>query len=133
MVEIKKQLAAKGYRLTKPRQEIFASLDHEPQSVLQIIEKLKKKNIKIDKVTVYRTLASFVELDLVEETQFKDKISVYELADHKHHHHVQCESCGKIEDICLDEKLLIQAAKKSSSFKIISHHLEFFGLCKKCH
>lgn len=133
MVEIKKQLAAKGYRLTKPRQEIFASLDHEPQSVLQIIEKLKKKNIKIDKVTVYRTLASFVELDLVEETQFKDKISVYELADHEHHHHVQCEKCGKIEDICLDENLLIQAAKKSSSFQIRSHHLEFFGLCKKCH
>lgn len=133
MVEIKKQLAAKGYRLTRPRQEIFAILSHEPQSVVEIIGQLKKKKIKIDKVTVYRTLASFVKLDLVEETQFKNKISVYELADHQHHHHVLCEKCGKIEDISLDEKILIKAAKKSSSFQITSHHLEFFGLCKKCH
>ena len=133
MAQIKKQLAAKGYRLTKPRQEIFEILSHEPQSVTEIITRLEKKNIKIDKVTVYRTLASFVKLQLVEETQFKNKVSVYELADHEHHHHVQCEKCGKIEDICFDEELLLQTAEKKSSFQIISHHLEFFGLCKKCH
>ena len=133
MLEIKEKLAKKGYRLTKPRQEIFAVLSHEPQSVLEINQKLKKKKLKIDKVTVYRTLSSFVEIGLVDETQFKNKISVYELADHEHHHHVLCEKCGKIEDICLDEKILIQAASKSSSFQIKSHHLEFFGLCKKCH
>jgi Fe2+ or Zn2+ uptake regulation protein len=133
MSSIKDKLAAKGFRLTQPRQVIFEVLSHRPQSVMEIIEKLAKKKLQIDKVTVYRTLSNFVKLNLVEETQFKDKISVYELADHEHHHHVLCEKCGQIEDIHLDEKLLINAAKKLSSFQINSHHLEFFGLCKKCH
>jgi len=133
MVQIREELAAHGCRMTKPRQEIFAVLNHSPQSVVEIIEKLKKKNLSVDKVTIYRSLTNFVKLGLVEETQFKDKISVYELADHKHHHHLVCEKCGKIEDICLDENLLVQAVKKVSSFQIKSHHLEFFGFCKKCH
>ncbi len=128
----KKQLAAQGYRLTKPRQEIFAVLKHKPQSVADIFEQLQQKKLKIDKVTVYRTLENFVKLNLVAETQFKDGISVYELADHEHHHHVLCENCGRIEDICLDENLLMKAVKKSSSFLIKSHRLEFFGLCQKC-
>lgn len=133
MMELnKEQLKASGYRLTKPRQEIFAVLKHKPQSVLEIATKLREKKIKIDKVTVYRTLENFVKLGLVVETRFKDNISVYELADHEHHHHVLCEKCGRIEDISLNEDLLIEAAKKSSSFIIKSHHLEFFGLCRKC-
>lgn len=132
MISIKEKLSSQGYRMTKPRQAIFANLDHEPQSVAEISDRLKKQKIKIDKVTIYRTLTQFVKLGIVEETQFKDKISVYELADQEHHHHVICDNCGKIEDICLDEKILVEAAKKNSSFKIKSHHLEFFGLCKKC-
>lgn len=128
----KKQLKAHGYRLTKPRQEIFAVLKHKPQSVTEILAQLHEKKLKIDKVTVYRALENFVKIGLVAETQFKDGVSVYELADHEHHHHVLCESCGRIEDICLDENLLLKAAKKSSSFFIKSHRLEFFGLCQKC-
>jgi Fur family ferric uptake transcriptional regulator len=131
-MQIREKLAAKGYRMTKPRQEIFNVLCHAPQSVLEIMSNLQKKKLQIDKVTVYRTLTSFVKLGIVEETQFKDKISVYELADQKHHHHVVCDTCGKIEDIELDENLLEEAAKKSSTFQIKSHHLEFFGLCRKC-
>ncbi len=129
---IKDQLAKQGYRFTKPRQAIFDTLSHAPQSVATIANKLAQKKLKIDKVTIYRTLSNFVQLNLVEETQFKDGITVYELTTKKHHHHVMCEQCGQIEDICLDENLLIQTAKKLSSFKINSHHLEFFGLCKKC-
>lgn len=128
----KKQLKAHGYRLTKPRQEIFAVLKHKPQSVVEILVQLHEKKLRIDKVTVYRALENFVKIGLVAETQFKDGVSVYELADHEHHHHVLCESCGRIEDICLDENLLLKATKKSSSFLIKSHRLEFFGLCQKC-
>lgn len=132
MESIKTQLAAAGLRLTKPRLAIFSALDHKPQSVADISRKLAKKKLQIDKVTIYRTLTSFVKLGLVEQTQFKDQVAVFELADQHHHHHVLCEGCGKIEDISLDEELLVKAAKKKSSFEIKSHHLEFFGLCQKC-
>jgi Fur family transcriptional regulator, ferric uptake regulator len=133
MSSIKHQLTAAGLRLTKPRLEIFAALDHKPQSIVEISHKLIKQKLRINIVTIYRTLESFVKLGLVAQTQFKDQIAVFELADHQHHHHVLCESCGKIEDITLDENLLLSAAKKKSSFQIKSHHLEFFGLCHKCH
>lgn len=130
--KIKEKLAANGCRMTKQRQEIFAVLSHHPQSVLEIAEKLNKKAIKIDKVTVYRSLDNFVKLGLAAATQFKDKVTVYELADHDHHHHIVCEKCGKVEDVCLDENLLMKAVKKLSSFEITNHHLEFFGFCRHC-
>ena len=134
MISIQAKLAAHGLRLTKPRQEIFAVLDHQPQSVLEISQKLTKKKLQIDKVTIYRTLDCFVNLGLASKTQFKDQTFVYELADQDHHHHhVVCEGCGKIADIELDEAVLLKTAKQKSPFQIISHHLEFFGLCQKCH
>ncbi len=133
MTSIQAKLAAHGHRLTKPRQAIFTVLSHQPQSVLEISQKLSKKKLQIDKVTIYRTLDCFVNLGLANKTQFKDQTFFYELADHKHHHHVVCEGCGKIADIELDEAELLQKVRKNSPFQIKSHHLEFFGLCQKCH
>lgn len=133
MSDLIDKISKKGSRLTKQRQAILESLTHAPQSADQIMAKLAKQGIILDKSTVYRNLHKLVALKLLAVTQFKNKISVYELVDHNHHHHhIVCENCGKIEDISLEEKALIKAANQKTTFKITSHHLEFFGLCSKC-
>ena len=133
MKDIAALLQKKGYRLTNPRREILAALSGTPQSVDAILELLRKKGSSADKVTVYRTLDLFVELGVANKTQFKDKVSVYELSHkHDHHHHLVCDNCGSVQDIAFDESELLKKVKRHSNFKVISHTLEFFGLCVNC-
>ncbi|OGG34879.1 hypothetical protein A2363_00040 [Candidatus Gottesmanbacteria bacterium RIFOXYB1_FULL_47_11] len=133
MEEIAKTLQQKGYRFTKQRQQIFDALTSSPQSVEEIIASLRNKDISIDRVTVYRTLDCFVNLNLVGKTQFKDKTAKYELLTMaNHHHHLVCDKCGSVEDIPLDDSILLKRVHKQTDFQVNSHSLEFFGICANC-
>ena len=58
---------------------------------------MKKKDPRVGRVTVYRTLAVMVEAGLVEERQFrKDRVLYEHVVGHHHHDHMVCVSCGKI-------------------------------------
>lgn len=112
---------------TRIRQELLHLLasSKQPLSVPQLI-----KNISANKTSLYRQLESLQKNKLVLETDFGDGKKHYELSSLGHHHHLICNSCGHIEDICFSEKLLLSQIK--SPFKIQTHHLEFFGLCANC-
>jgi len=132
MKNILKQLRKAGYRLTKPRKQVLEVLTFYPQSVTDIVTLLKKKQAKVDRATVYRTLQVLVELGVVGKTKFNDQTTMFELLSDDHHHHLVCTDCGAVEDICLDETLLINQVNKQTKFKVKSHTLEFFGLCTHC-
>jgi Fur family transcriptional regulator, ferric uptake regulator len=133
MNDFSKALRHKGHRYTIQRQEILNVLTKIPQSVFQVYESLIKSGIDIDKVTVYRTLDYFTELGIVGKIQFQEKVTKYELIESgEHHHHLVCNKCGKVEDIPLNDEDLINKIGLQSNFKIISHSLEFFGLCHQC-
>lgn len=86
----------------------------------------------VNKTTVYRQIEKLLVKGKILEADFGDGKKRYEVNSGKHHHHLICENCGKLEDIVISEKvLLIQVAKKSK-FKVKRHNLEFFGLCDKC-
>jgi Fe2+ or Zn2+ uptake regulation protein len=119
-------------RLTKQKQALLNVLCQEPKSVQQIEAELAQIDKKMDQSTIYRNLNAMVENGLLTATTFDQKTKLYELAHHEHHHHVLCEKCGKIGDICLDENLLLEQVKKQSNFSITGHHLEFFGCCGDC-
>jgi Fe2+/Zn2+ uptake regulation proteins len=133
MKNINKKLKENGYRATTQRKHIFDTLLPFPQSISEISSSLKNKGTNIDIVTIYRTLDCFIKLGIVGKTQFKDKISKYEIISNDyHHHHLVCDRCGSIEDIPLDDNFLINKISKQTNFKIKSHSLEFFGICGKC-
>jgi Fur family transcriptional regulator, ferric uptake regulator len=123
----------KGHRLTKPRQLVLDVLTEKPQSVLEIIDRLKLLNTTVDKVTVYRTLSYFLGLGFVGKTQFQTQEAKYELIDQNHHHHhLVCDICGTVEDIPIHDTYLINRINKITGFHIKSHEFEFFGVCKNC-
>jgi len=132
MDTITKILKEKGQRFTSQKKEVFCILKHKPQTVLEILNSLTAKNYLMDKTTIYRILMSFEELGLVREVNLGDREIRYELANNEHHHHLVCEKCRSIEDVELNEAELLREVKNQSSFKIKSHSLEFFGICKKC-
>ena len=90
---------------------------------------------KIDLVTVYRTMQTFVEAGLVERVNLADGIARFELSvdESHHHHHVVCRTCNKIEIIehCFGKELNKMAARLG--FFEIKHSLEFYGICRSCH
>lgn len=120
-------------RLTKQKQALLKILSHEPQSVQQIEISLTKAKQSMDQSTIYRNLNAMVESGLLTATTFDQKTKLYELAHHEHHHHILCEKCGKIGDVCLDEQILIDQVSKQCDFQITGHHLEFFGRCSACY
>lgn len=95
---------------------------------------LNLKN-KLDEATVYRTLSSFEKNKIIRRVNLKKDSAYFEL-NNDHHHHIVCESCGKIEDFRENveiEKILKKIVEGSSNFKNINEHsLELFGSCNFC-
>lgn len=103
----------------------------KPLSVKDLAERLD--NTGIDTVTLYRNVDSLESIGLLKKIFIDNKQSYYELSSEKHHHHLVCKKCGKIEDIEDCKVAISNDAIRRSGFDNISHHsLEFFGICKKC-
>lgn len=102
-----------------------------PASIDQIE---KKVGAEANYVTLYRVLKQFVEKGIVYQTDFRQGKAFFEYQTH-HHHHITCSGCGLREEIgsCISDVVLKSARAESKKFTaIISHSLEFFGLCTKC-
>lgn len=93
--------------------------------------------------TVYRTLELLTRIGLVSKFDTGDDRARYEFADPTgtkgHHHHLVCTSCRKIvdyKDFIKEETELLRRAEeglaKKYGFRINSHVIQFYGLCKDC-
>ncbi len=105
----------------------------KPVDVNSIIDYLKTENVDVDPATIFRMMNLFMERGLIKQIRFQDAITRYELSNKGDHHHLICESCGKIEAISdtvfpIMEKYI----KEKSKFKVKSHSLEVFGICEDC-
>lgn len=128
-------LKSAGLRATKPRVRVLSILEESsiPLSVADIATLLRRP--KVDQVTIYRTLESFVHAGLVHHVELHQGRSFFELATRGHHHHLVCRSCGRIEDVegCELDEIEKRIAKKTKNFNAVtSHALEFFGDCNQC-
>jgi Fur family ferric uptake transcriptional regulator len=131
--QLKQTLKAGGQSLTTARQTIFAALqDEEPLTMHEIIQKCLGE---VDRASVYRTVALFERLGIVQRLQIGWKYKL-ELSDafHHHHHHLTCSHCGTTiplpEDADLERRL--QQLADSQTFIMTGHQLEIVGLCRNC-
>lgn len=93
----------------------------------QVFEELNVE-LHCDKVTVYRNLDFLVEKGMVCKHFSNEGEGLYELRQ-DHHHHLVCNRCG------IRYKLIncpVAAIKVPENFSVDHHHLEFFGICRKC-
>jgi len=126
----------KGLRNTPEREtiieEIFATHDHFDVDELYL--RLKKKNKKISKPSIYRLIPYLLECGLIQEAYFEDGHLHYEhIYGHEHHCHLRCVGCGKTLEF--SEKSLKRIEKKLGEkygFAVQGHKFEVFGYCPKC-
>jgi Fur family ferric uptake transcriptional regulator len=98
----------------------------------QITERLTLRIM--NKVTVYRTLESLIEVGLVHRAFTYERAGYFELADHctEHqcHPHFTCTSCGVTT--CLMDVLLPMAKVSQKGFIVNRQQVRLEGLCPTC-
>jgi Fe2+ or Zn2+ uptake regulation protein len=127
-----KQLREKGFKATHGRVRLLEMLRESKKPIS--VEALAKKLVKhMDQATVYRALEAFAKTGIVKRIDLGHAHAHYELAG-EHHHHVVCESCGKVADVELKEPELERAALRAAPAfaNVRAHSLEFFGTCRTC-
>lgn len=112
--------------------ELLESTDR-PVDVQTMIGFLEKRGIKADPATVFRIVNMFTEKGLTKQIQLLEGKARYELAAQTDHHHLVCTKCGDIQDISdCNIGELEKDIERKKEFKVTSHSLEFFGICKSC-
>lgn len=137
------ELRNQGLRVTEPRQAVLNVMHRMAghHSADEIFFQVHRLYPGIGLATIYRTLDLLTRLGLVKKYDFGQGRARYELVkkDVHHHHHLICEQCGKVidyDDFMDEEKILVkkieEALSKKHNFKIKTHNLQFYGLCKEC-
>ncbi len=120
---------------TQNRQTILSIFlkNSGPLDTQFILDELNKKKTNMDRVTVFRTINSFVDSKLLNKLEFNEGKSRYELTTQKHHHHLICNTCDVV--VCVDECGISEVEKRieqEAGFKTATHRVEFFGICRNC-
>ncbi|EPH12885.1 Fur family transcriptional regulator [Facklamia hominis] len=131
------QLREAGFKITKKRTEILSLFADNQRylTALTIHKALEEVYPTMSYNTTYRNLYDFVEIGLLESTEYQNE-QLFRLSCqlghdcHHHHHHFICVNCGKA--LVLDACPLEQVHTDLSSFKVLSHRFEVFGLCEDC-
>lgn len=119
-------------RVTDARRGILALLtrEHGPFTAEEIHGRIPAGT---DVVTVYRSLATLEELNLVRRCDFGDGAYRYEFntGDH-HHHHIVCRVCRSVRtiEVCVADSL--ERMARDLGYANVTHTLEIFGVCKDC-
>ncbi len=103
-------------------------------SAEELYSQLKNAEHNPGLATVYRTLNLLKDAGLVDQKQFSDGKSVFEVMEPgTHHDHLICINCHKVIEFENEEieRLQEQVAKKYG-FKLTKHSLELFGNCADC-
>ncbi len=132
------RLKEAGFKLTKPREALLksAAAFARPFSAEDLHRELNDEHASgsCDLVTVYRSLATFNDLNILDRVDFGDGVVRYEFRQPggSHHHHFICKQCHKIEPLHVCEVESLESALAKKGYRELSHRLELFGLCPEC-
>ncbi len=135
-MECEERLKKSGLKTTKSRKAILDILirSNQPMAVEQIFLLLKENQININLSTVYRTLESLENKDLVTKISLMDDDRMlFEYNQLGHRHYLVCVTCKKIITVqnCplgSYERVL----ENETRFNIIGHKLYLYGYCENC-
>ena len=129
------RLRENNFRITPQRSvilKILAASEGHP-SATQIHEQLRGQFPTMSLATVYKTLNILKEMGEVLELGFGDGDNRYDGNMPFPHPHLICINCRQIIDPEVPEfRALAQHIATISGFQIVSHRLDFFGICPDC-
>ncbi|HSP15443.1 MAG TPA: transcriptional repressor [Thermoanaerobaculia bacterium] len=129
-------LQQQGLKLTGERaalvREIFSIHYHFEAD--ELLFKMKEKNVKISRATVYRTLELLVKSGMVRRVHLGEDHYHYEhVTGNSHHDHLICTTCGAViefNDPDLERRQHEICERKR--FTPTFHNLQILGVCDSC-
>ena len=129
------ELKSTGLKATLPRLkilEVFQKGTQRHMTAEDVFRVLLEERSDIGLATVYRVLTQFEQAGLLVRHHFEGGKAVYELNEGKHHDHLVCLQCGKVEEF-YDPEIEKRQAKiaRERGFAIHDHSLYLYADCLK--
>ena len=124
----------KGLSLTIQRrvilQELLGRKDHPTAD--QVYESVLERIPGLSKATVYRVLDTLVQVGAARKVFHTDAVARFDPMTARHHH-VVCESCGKLIDLeGSDIPDLSLPDLRKLNFQVTDYSINFTGICFRC-
>ena len=134
----KSPLKSRGIRRTRQRQLLLSLLDDSGQHLdaENLYQMAHKRDPKLNRVTVYRTLKMLKEGGLVDELDlmhWQGDQHYYETRTKQEHAHIVCLRCGKVEEYYGEPlQRLRRQVETMFGFQILIARTEVGGYCSHC-
>lgn len=128
-------LKSAGLKATLPRLRIinlFETSKLRHMTAEDVYRLLQSEGLDIGLATVYRVLTQFEQAGLLTRHHFESGKAVYELNEGKHHDHLVCLQCGRVEEFYDAEiEKRQQRIARERGFMISEHALYLYADCTK--
>jgi len=128
-------LRSAGLKATLPRLKIINVFEQSRvrhMTAEDVYKQLLADGLDVGLATVYRVLTQFEQAGLLIRHHFETGKAVFELNDEKHHDHLVCLTCGRVEEF-FDSEIEKRQTKiaKERGFTIHEHALYLYAECTK--
>ncbi|MDH3209257.1 MAG: ferric iron uptake transcriptional regulator [Burkholderiaceae bacterium] len=131
------EIKSSGLKATLPRikiLEVFQNTSRRHMTAEDVYKALLQDDADIGLATVYRVLMQFEQAHILLRSHFESGKAVFELNEGKHHDHLVCLDCGRVEEFCNAEiEKLQRSVAHKLGFELQDHALSLYGTCTKKH
>ncbi len=129
------ELKSSGLKATLPRikiLEVFQKTSQRHMTAEDVFKVLLAEGADVGLATVYRVLMQFEQAGLLSRNHFETGKSVFELNEGKHHDHLVCVDCGRVEEFFDAEiEKRQRSVAISRGFELQDHALSLYAACTK--
>ena len=129
------ELKNSGLKATLPRikvLEVFQNTMQRHMSAEDVFKALLAEGADVGLATVYRVLMQFEQAGILSRNHFETGKAVFELNEGKHHDHLVCLDCGRVEEFFDAEiEKRQRAVALSRGFELQDHALALYAVCTK--
>ena len=128
-------LKSSGLKATLPRikvLEVFQKASQRHMSAEDVYKVLLAEDADVGLATVYRVLMQFEQAGILSRTHFETGKAVFELNEGKHHDHLVCMDCGRVEEFYDAEiEKRQRGIAQARGFELQDHALALYAACTK--
>ena len=129
------ELKNSGLKATLPRikvLEVFQRGLQRHMSAEDVYKHLLTEGADVGLATVYRVLMQFEQAGILSRNHFEAGKAVFELNEGKHHDHLVCMDCGRVEEFFDSEiEKRQKAVAVARGFELQDHSLALYAACTK--
>ncbi|SEM84863.1 Fur family transcriptional regulator [Lihuaxuella thermophila] len=126
-------LKKNGYKYTGKRERMVHIFSEQGRylTAKEVLDYMQKDYPGLSFDTVYRNLALFEDLGIIEGTEWDgERRYRFNCGGNSHHHHLICTECGRTRTIHVCPMNAILG--KPDNFEITGHKFEIYGRCSEC-